>query len=111
MMAEQYPPQPGNEPAPQYGGSTPPPGAPYGDPGAPPAAPKKGKAGKVIGIIVGVVVLLLVLCGVGAFFLLRNATSPLADAKVDQCFAGDDIQANPTDPKLEIVDCGDSSAK
>jgi hypothetical protein len=106
MMAEQYPPQPGSEPAPQFG----PPDAPYADPIAP-AAPKKGKTGKIIGIVVGVLVLLLILCGVGAFFLFKNATSPLAEAKVNQCFAGDDIQANPSNPKLKIVECGDGSAR
>ena len=136
-MAEQNPPQPGDEPypnaAPQYGppdaGAPVPPGAPYAAPGAPvppgasvppgapyeapgePVPPKKSKTGKILGIVGGILALLLILCLVGVFFIMRNADSDLAGAKVDQCLAGDEIKDTATQPNLKVVDCGASDAR
>src|SRR5262245_61378149 len=96
---------------PPYAPPPPPPGAPYADPGVGQPPAKKGKAGKIIGIIAGVVVLLLIACGVIGYFALDIGKSSAANAKVNDCLAGDDISGGTTTASLKVTECSSSDAR
>jgi hypothetical protein len=110
---EPLPPPPGASlpPAPAYG--TPPTGGDetFGTAPPPPAAPpKKSPVGKILGIVGGVLALLLVLCAIGVFFVVRNVQGGLANAKTGDCVADFTPTQSVTETKAKKVDCGDASA-
>jgi hypothetical protein len=104
------PPQPGS-PYSGYSGEAP---APYpGGPVPPPVTPKKGGAGKIVGIIIGVVVLLIAVCvGAGAV-LWNSAKNDPANAKVNDCLAGDTMDSTTAKPvnNVKVVSCTATDAR
>jgi hypothetical protein len=94
-----------------------PPSAPYAQPDAPygqpfaPAPVKKSKAGKIIGIIAGVVVVLLLICGVGAYFALKDKVVAV-NANEGDCLSGDAITGTTSTPAaLKLTRCDAADAR
>jgi hypothetical protein len=105
---EQYPGQqyPGQQyPGQQY------PGQQY--PGQPVPPPKKSRVGRIIAIIAGVLALLLIVCVVAVFFIVRNNAPNAADAKEGDCLSGNAITSTTRQETqgLKITGCGKSDAR